>query len=86
MAEIPEEILRRSAEAKAAATGRPVEEILAELKSEAAAAPAEAVAPPPAAAVPDPAAADSLKAKSQAAAAALPEHLLRRAAEAKAKA
>jgi len=36
MADIPEHLLRRSAEARAKATGRPVEEILAEMKGEAA--------------------------------------------------
>lgn len=35
MAGLPEHLLRRSAEAKAKATGRPVEEILAEMKGEA---------------------------------------------------
>ena len=34
MAEIPEHLLRRSAEAKAKATGRPVDEVLAEMKGE----------------------------------------------------
>jgi hypothetical protein len=81
VAGIPDHLLRRSAEAKAKATGRPVEEILAELKGEA---PAEQ---PPAAAqptAPTPAAApDAAKA---AASSKMPEHLLRRSAEAKAKA
>jgi len=45
MADLPEHLLRRSAEARAKATGRPVEEILAELKGEAPATPA-AEAPP----------------------------------------
>ena len=31
MVDIPEELLRRSAEARAAATGRPVEDVLAEM-------------------------------------------------------
>lgn len=44
MAEIPESLLRRSAEAKAKALGLPVEQVLAEMKGE---------APPPAAAPPD---------------------------------
>ena len=55
MAEIPEHILRRSAEARAKAEGRTVEEVLAELKGEA---PAGAEAPAsaePAAAAPEPA-------------------------------
>lgn len=39
MAEIPESLLRRSAEAKAKALGRPVEEVLAEMKGEAPAPP-----------------------------------------------
>ena len=46
MAEIPEELLRRSAEAKAKALGLPVEQVLAEMKGEA----------PPAAPEPEPAA------------------------------
>jgi len=87
VAEIPEEILRRSAEAKARATGRDVEEILAEMKGgtpQAATAAEDApTAPESAEAAP---ADDSLKAKAQAAAAALPQHLLRRSAEARAKA
>ncbi|MEN8041842.1 MAG: hypothetical protein ABFR95_10105, partial [Actinomycetota bacterium] len=36
MAQLPESLLRRSAEAKAKATGRPVDEILAEMRGEAA--------------------------------------------------
>lgn len=72
MAEIPESLLRRSAEAKAKALGVPVEQILAEMKGEApptpmptspapapgpsAAAPAEPAAPAPAAAPAAPAA------------------------------
>ena len=81
MADIPESLLRRSAEAKAKATGRPVEEILAELKGEAppaASAPAAAPAASGGGTAADPARA--------AAAAKLPDHLLRRSAEAKAKA
>ena len=77
-AKVPGKLLRRSAEAKAKATGRPVEEILAELMGE-----ADTAAPPPAAAAPAAAAPDPAKA---AAAAAIPEHLLRRSAEARAKA
>ncbi len=55
MAEIPEHLLRRSAEAKAKALGVPVEQVLAEMLGEAApaaapeAAPAAATAPTPAA-------------------------------------
>ena len=49
MAEIPESILRRSAEARAKAEGRSVEEVLAEMKGEAPPAPSEPAAPPPAA-------------------------------------
>ncbi len=37
MADIPEDILRRSAEARAKAEGRPVEEVLAEMTGEASA-------------------------------------------------
>ena len=47
MAEIPESLLRRSAEAKAKALGLPVEQVLAEMKGEAPpAAPAPAVEEP----------------------------------------
>jgi menaquinol-cytochrome c reductase cytochrome b/c subunit len=48
MAEIPEHILRRSAEARAKAEGRSVEDVLAELKGEAPAAAPEAAAAEPA--------------------------------------
>ncbi|MDX1690962.1 MAG: menaquinol-cytochrome c reductase cytochrome b subunit [Acidimicrobiia bacterium] len=93
MADIPESLLRRSAEAKAKATGRPVEEILAEMKGEAPPEPAggesaDAPAEAPAEAAAAPAAsgnggeADPEKA---AAAAKLPDHLLRRSAQARAK-
>ena len=50
MAEIPESILRRSAEARAKAEGRDPEEVLAEMKGEAP--PAAAAAPEPVAAAP----------------------------------
>ncbi len=110
MADIPDHLLRRSAEARAKATGRPVEEILAELKGEALpepaaappppaapeAAPTEAAAPPPA---PEPAAAPVAAAPVAAAAPAgglesvseeirakVPDHLLERALQARAKA
>lgn len=56
MANIPDHLLRRSAEAKAKATGRPVEEIMAELKGEAPAANGGDGAPAPTAAAPTPAA------------------------------
>lgn len=46
MAEIPESLLRRSAEAKAKALGLPVEQVLAEMKGEAPPAKAPATAPP----------------------------------------
>ncbi|MCJ7779948.1 MAG: hypothetical protein MUQ27_03915, partial [Acidimicrobiia bacterium] len=49
MADIPEHILRRSAEARAKKEGRPVEEILAEMKG----APEEASSSQPQAASPD---------------------------------
>ncbi len=51
MAEIPESLLRRSAEAKAKALGLPVEQVLAEMKGEAPPTPppTAAEAPPPAA-------------------------------------
>jgi len=81
-AKVPEKLLRRSAEAKAKATGRPVDEILAELMGGAPDAPS---APAPAPAAPAPAATTADPARA-AAAAAIPEHLLRRSAEARAKA
>lgn len=56
MAEIPEHILRRSAEARAKAEGRNVEEILAEMKGEAPPAPATATPTPEADEPPPPAA------------------------------
>jgi hypothetical protein len=118
MADIPEDLLRRSAEAKAKALGLPVEQVLAEMKGEApptpppsapepaaeepvteepaAAAepesepePEPAAAPEPAQPTPAPAAAseadvDALLAKA-AAAGGLPESLVKRSAEAKAK-
>ena len=74
MAEIPDSILRRSAEARAKAEGRSVEEVLAEMKGESAPAPAESPAP----------AADAPAAPSEPAAQ-IPEALLRRTAEARAK-
>ncbi len=87
MAQIPEHLLRRSAEAKAAKEGRDVEEVLAELKGEAPPAPAEkqpAPAPPAPATAPPPAEAprplpsgDMPK---------IPDSLLRRTAEIRSKA
>ncbi|HEY5651741.1 MAG TPA: hypothetical protein VIW46_09860 [Acidimicrobiia bacterium] len=124
MADIPEDLLRRSAEAKAKALGLPVEQVIAEMKGEAPPpppppppAPAEAVpAPQPAAAEPEtvepeavapaapeapvePPAAPTTPAapaatsdvdvdallKKAAAAGGLPESLVKRSAEAKAK-
>jgi menaquinol-cytochrome c reductase cytochrome b/c subunit len=49
MTEIPESLLRRSAEAKAKALGLPVEQVLAEMKGEAPPTPAPSVEPEPAA-------------------------------------
>jgi hypothetical protein len=77
---LPEHLLRRSAEARAAAEGGDVEEILAEMKGEAAPTPA-APAAAPVAAEPPPAPA----APAKAAPSALPDHILRRSAEARAK-
>ncbi|HKZ25730.1 MAG TPA: hypothetical protein VJ398_08070 [Acidimicrobiia bacterium] len=48
MVEIPESLLRRSAEAKAKALGIPVEQVLAEMKGEVVPGPRPAAAPPPA--------------------------------------
>jgi hypothetical protein len=72
VADIPEHILRRSAEARAKAEGRSVEDVLAELKGEA---PPVAAAAPPSAEPPEP----SGEAPK------IPEALLRRTAEARAK-
>ncbi len=96
MSGLPEHLLRRSAEAKAKATGRDVEEILAEMKGEAppaastpaAAAEPETAAPAPAPAAPAPAAAAPAGARDLAAESesfGVPVDLLRRAAEARAK-
>ena len=79
VAEIPEHLLRRSAEAKAKASGRPVEEVLAEMKGE----------PPPAAAgATPPAAAAAIDAEPGQAAAGvrMPDAVLQLSAEAKARA
>jgi hypothetical protein len=48
MVEIPESLLRRSAEAKAKALGIPVEQVLAEMKGEVVPGPRSAAGPPPA--------------------------------------
>jgi len=58
MTEIPESLLRRSAEAKAKALGLPVEQVLAEMKGEAPPTPAPSVEPEPAAETEATAAAD----------------------------
>jgi menaquinol-cytochrome c reductase cytochrome b/c subunit len=70
MAEIPESLLRRSAEAKAKALGLPVEQVLAEMKGEAPPTPAPAPAPEPASApaglaVEEPAAPDEIVATEE---------------------
>ncbi len=116
MADIPEDLLRRSAEAKAKALGLPVEQVLAEMKGEAppspppsaaapevevpdpGALPAEAPAsepaddePEPAPAAREPASAPAAEAdvdallKKAAEVGGLPESLVKRSAEAKAK-
>jgi len=85
--EVPDHILRRSAEARAKAEGRDLEDVLAELKAEATSA---AAAPPvpetptavsPAAEAPVPAAARDLEAES--ARYGVPVHLLERAMNAR---
>ncbi len=91
MAEIPEHILRRSAEARAKAEGRTVEEVLAEMKGEEPPAPAapEPAAPAPVAeaeAAPPATAAGPPDMAAAAEAAGIPESLFRRSVEAKAKA
>ena len=72
MAEIPEHLLQRSAEAQAKALGVPVEQVLARIRGEAG---PPAPPSPPAAESPPPASASGV-----------PEHLLQRSAEAKAQA
>ncbi len=73
MAEIPEHLLKRSAEAQARALGVPVEQVLAEIRGEAAPEPPARTPPSPAASEARPSAPSGI-----------PEHLLRRTAEAKA--
>jgi hypothetical protein len=93
LADIPEHLLRRSAEAKARASGRPVEEVLAELRGETAAA-AEAAAATEAAEAPSPEAPAAAPASSggpidlatAARITGMPEHLLERSVRARAKA
>ncbi len=87
MAEIPEHILRRSAEARAKAEGRPVEEIMAEMQG-APAAEAPAAAPDPApAGAPAPASGNGgVDIGALSASTGVPEHILQRAAIARAKA
>ncbi len=103
MTEIPESLLRRSAEAKAKALGVPVEQVLAEMKGEAPpSTPPAATEPEPATEEPTPSAetaaeggapaggggSDDIDAllEKAAAVAGMPQALLRRSAEAKAKA
>ena len=94
MAEVPEHILRRSAEARAKAEGRDVEEVLAELAGEAPtadpapAAPAQAApeAPAAAAAAPAPSGNGGVDIAALSAETGVPDHLLLRATRARAKA
>ena len=90
MVEIPEELFRRSAEARAAADGRPVEEVIAEWRGEAAPPAAPQPAEPPVAAAPvptdPPPAEDASSTEGAPSVTGLPEHLLIRSAEAKARA
>ena len=90
MAEIPEHILRRSAEARAKAEGRSVDEVLAEMKGEEPPAPAAAAAPAPdaapAAAAPAAANGGGRDLAAESAEYGVPEVLLRRGALARAKA
>ncbi len=91
MADIPEEILRRSAEARAKASGVSVEEILAQWSGDAPAAPAADTPAPDAPSVSEAAAPAGAKTVGEYAAAAaeasgMPEKLLIRSANAKAKA
>jgi len=85
MAGLPEHLLRRSAEAKAKATGRDVEEILAELKGEA---PAKSPEPEPPTAPATPAATAASPARdleAESAATSVPVALLQRAMDARAR-
>ncbi|NND02988.1 MAG: menaquinol-cytochrome c reductase cytochrome b subunit [Acidimicrobiia bacterium] len=100
MAEIPEHILRRSAEARAKAEGRPVDEVLAEMTGEpapaatpasaetpaAAAAPVAPAAETPAAAAPPASTNGGRDLAAESAQFGVPELLLRRGAMARAKA
>jgi len=95
MAGLPEHLLRRSAEARAKAEGRDVEEILAELKGEAPPIPAAATPPPAAETTTTAAAAEPAPVapatgvvrdlESESAATGVPVPLLRRAMEGRAK-
>lgn len=73
MAEIPEHILRRSAEAKAKAQGRPVEEVLAEMKGEKAPAPTSTPT------------GEAVDLDAEAARLGIPKHLLERSLKARAR-
>jgi hypothetical protein len=92
LAEIPEHILRRSAEARAKAEGRPVEEIMAEMQGggETPAAPsgepAAATDPAPAGAVAPASGNGGVDIAALSASTGVPEHILKRAAIARAKA
>ncbi|MFO7547568.1 MAG: hypothetical protein R6X29_01670 [Acidimicrobiia bacterium] len=107
MADIPESLLRRSAEAKAKALGVPVEQVLAEMKGEAPPVPAPASEPPAPAPESEPVTETVAEAEAEpgpaplpasggtadpgllaraAAAAGAPESIVKRSAEAKAKA
>jgi hypothetical protein len=86
MAELPEHLLRRAAEARAKATGRDVEEVLAEMKGEEPPAPAAPAAEPAAAEsapAAEPAAADG-GGNGEAETSGIPAHLLERSRKARA--
>jgi hypothetical protein len=87
VAGIPEEILRRTAEVRAAAEGRDVEDVLAEMRGDAPGAAGEVVVeePPPAAA-PSPVEASSTAPLPAGSMPKIPESLLRRTAEIRANA
>jgi quinol---cytochrome c reductase cytochrome c subunit, bacillus type len=99
VAEVPEHILRRSAEARAKAEGRDVDEVLAEMKGEAPPVESEAAAEPPAAAAapaqqaqpagaaePAPAGNGGVDIAALSDQTGVPEHILLRATRARAKA
>lgn len=85
MAEIPEHILRRSAEARAKAEGRSVDEIMAELKGEAAPPAAAAASPTSTPGTPSGPAAETRDLEAESTATGVPVPLLERSMNARAR-